>query len=59
MYWWFEKSSLGLIAPLRGQISKFVLGLKAVVTGHNASLKPYVHVQVSVDLPSYHTIDFH
>ena len=53
MYWWFEKSFLfDFIAPLRGKISKFVLGLRSVVTGQNASLKPYVHAQVSVDLPT-------
>ena len=43
---------MGFIAPLRSKISKFVLELEAVVTGHNVSLKPYVHVQVSVDLPT-------
>ena len=47
-----KKSSLGFIAPLRSKISKFVLELKAVLTGHNVSLKSYVHVQVSVDLPT-------
>ena len=37
---------MGVIAPLRSKISKVVLGLQAIVTGHN------VHVQVSVDLPT-------
>ena len=43
-----KKSHLILIAPLRSKISKFVLRLKAVGTGHNENK----HVQVSVDLPS-------